>query len=202
MKAYGFLVFFLFIAYSGVSENNQLKVALLVVGEPFYTIIIVNGFISYERALNEHNSILFDAYYKLTDAFGVPLDGTFYSIRTGGGLSYRYYFNSEKSFLNRLWLSTGFKYQNYTFDSHNKGSLSHKSDFYGANFLVGKQKYFGGEAKNWVFDLGVGLAYGERFYSYYQSASYNGSENEINTEIPEPYFLFLPEINLRIGLRF
>ena len=69
--------------------------------------------------------------------------------------------------------------------------------------MIGKQTRDFGK-HNWHVDFGFGFSYGKRCYSSYQSKyrDYETGESVVKTDLPEPYFLFLPELLIRIGVRF
>lgn len=197
------LFVFLFVLFSSSNaQNNSIKVSVFALGESFYTYSIWTAGITYERHLGERHSILLDASFVFNDSGNLPLDGLHTSLRYGGSLSYRYYFVSNKKFLNRFWISPGFRYQNWHFESHNQSSLEKTLDFYGMRFLAGKKsKDFG--KLNWHVDFGFGFSYGKRYYSSYESKyrDYETGEPVVITDLPDPYYLFLPELMIRVGIR-
>jgi len=173
-------------------------------GELLKTIGIWNAALSYEHYFVKQHLVVINASYLMVDAPGFPLDGTFFSVRYGGSVSYRYCFETEKGFVNNFWISPGLRYQNWFYESNNQTSVKKQSDFYGVNLLVGKQIWFSGKKRSMAIDLGFGGADGKRFYSLYESCSYSHENGEyvLINDLPEPYFLFLPETMIRIGIKF
>lgn len=198
------LAFLLVFCFPALPQSNSVKGFVFGLGESVKTIGIWNAALSYEHYFGKHHSVVINASYLMVDAPGFPLDGTFFSVRYGGSISYRYYFVSEKRFVNKLWISPGLRYQNWFYESHNQTSVKKQSDFYGINLLIGKQIWFSGEKRNWAIDLGFGGAYGKRGYSLYESKyrDHETGEQVVRTGLPPPYFLFLPELMIRLGIRF
>ena len=203
MKYISIVFILLGMGFSAQGQNNAVKGFVFGLGESFYTYSIWNAGITYERRIGVKHSIVLDASLIFNDSGKFPLDGIHTSLRYGGSVSYRYYFVSNKKFLNKFWISPGFKYQNWHYESHNQSSLEKTLNFYGMKFMIGKQTKDFGE-HNWHVDFGFGFSYGKRYYSSYESkySDYETGEPIVKTELPEPYFLFLPELLIRIGFRF
>lgn len=195
--------FFLFSVPMAKAQDNSIKFFALALGESVYTYGVWNAGLSYERHFTAQHSIIIDATLLFNDSGGFPLDGLHKSLRYGVSLSYRYYFVSSKKFLNNCWISPGFRYQNWQYESNNQTSLKKTVNFNGMKLLVGKQTAkFGNH--NWHFDFGIGFSYGKRNYSDYEYTfrDYESGEVVVKTELPASYFLFLPELQIRLGLDF
>lgn len=202
IKCFSFLIFFFVLLLQGQAQNNSIRGIVWGIGEPIYTIGVWQAALTYERNFNQHHAFVIDGSIVIAEAPGFPLDGTFHSTRYGGSVSYRYYFVSEKRFINKFWLSPGIRYQNYFYEAHNRTSEKEQSDFYGVRVMAGKQVNVD-KRKIWLIDIGLGLSYGLRIYSYYKHSYQDHLGNHvIVTDLPDPGYLFLPDFVFRVGVRF
>lgn len=195
MKCLSILIFLFTFIVQVQAQNNSISCIIWGIGEPYITFGAWQAALSYERKFTEHHSFLLDGSVVLLS--GSNVDCTSYSIRYNGTVSYRYYFISERKFMNRFWLSPGLKYQKFDLQSCYEEGLS---EFYGIRFMVGKQVNLSKNADNWFVDLGLGASYGYRLYSYYKATDSWG--DIISTTLPDPDLLFIPELLFRVGIRF
>jgi len=149
------------------------------IGEPYVTFGAWQAAVSYERKFTEHHSIVLDGSVVLVSGPHEECDPS--TTRYSGSVSYRYYFISDRKFMNRFWLSPGLKYQKIDLQACYEEGLS---DFYGIRFMVGKQV----------------TSYGYRIFSYIKETDSWG--NVTNTIPPDPYLIFIPEFVFRVGIRF
>ena len=195
VKRISILIFFIVFLAQVQAQNNSIHAMIWGIGEPYITFGAWQAAVSYERKFTEHHSIVLDGSVVLVSGPHEECDPS--TTRYSGSVSYRYYFISDRKFMNRFWLSPGLKYQKFDLQACYEEGLA---DFYGIRFMVGKQVNLPKKADNWFVDFGLGASYGYRIFSYIKETDSWG--NVTNTIPPDPYLIFIPEFVLRVGIRF
>jgi len=147
------LLFTLFISNATFGQSNAIKGVILPV-------VPIAGYasVSYERLLNQHNSLSFGVgELVFSDEMGLV-----YWL-SSAVLEYRYIFTSKSAILNNTWTGVYLSYMDQT-HTHSEGKTC-SQQYYSGGLLFGKRVLIK-PSNRMFFDFGFGCSYGVRYHAY------------------------------------